>query len=273
VLAAGEVGYITSGTDAGKFKIGDGSTAWTSLVFAPAGAATTAITATNLASGAAGSLPYQTASGTTTTLPIGTTGKFLRVNAGATAPEWVQPGISALASSTSADLLGVISDETGSGNLVFNNSPDLVTPTVTSAGAILKGTSTGSTTLVSGLTGSTSYTITLPAETGTLLTAATAASTYVELAGDTMTGALNMGSNNITSTGTITGNVLKASALNTAGVVLNNASGQLSSTAGALPLANGGTGGTTLQSAREGLRFFVQATQPSSPVAGDLWFW
>jgi hypothetical protein len=33
VLAAGEIGYVTSGTDAGKFKIGNGTTAWNSLAF------------------------------------------------------------------------------------------------------------------------------------------------------------------------------------------------------------------------------------------------
>ena len=46
-------------------------------------------TATNLAGGAAGSVPYQTAPSTTTFLPIGTALQVLKVNAGATAPEWV----------------------------------------------------------------------------------------------------------------------------------------------------------------------------------------
>ena len=46
-------------------------------------------TATNLAGGAAGSVPYQTASSTTTFLPIGTALQVLKVNAGATAPQWV----------------------------------------------------------------------------------------------------------------------------------------------------------------------------------------
>ncbi len=46
-------------------------------------------TATNLAGGAAGSVPYQTAPGTTTFLPVGTALQVLKVNAGATAPEWV----------------------------------------------------------------------------------------------------------------------------------------------------------------------------------------
>jgi hypothetical protein len=46
-------------------------------------------TATNLAGGATGSVPYQSAASTTTFLPIGTAAQVLKVNAGATAPEWV----------------------------------------------------------------------------------------------------------------------------------------------------------------------------------------
>jgi hypothetical protein len=46
-------------------------------------------TATNLAGGAAGSVPYQSAPSTTTFRVIGTAGQVFRVNAGATAPEWV----------------------------------------------------------------------------------------------------------------------------------------------------------------------------------------
>lgn len=45
--------------------------------------------ATDLAGGAAGSVPYQTAPDTTTFLPIGTALQVLKVNAGATAPQWV----------------------------------------------------------------------------------------------------------------------------------------------------------------------------------------
>lgn len=40
-LASGEIGYVTSGTNAGKFKIGDGSTVWGSLPFAPSGTSDT----------------------------------------------------------------------------------------------------------------------------------------------------------------------------------------------------------------------------------------
>ncbi len=45
-LANGEIGYVNSGTDKGKFKIGDGTTTWASLPYAPAGAAATATVAT-----------------------------------------------------------------------------------------------------------------------------------------------------------------------------------------------------------------------------------
>lgn len=40
-----------------------------------------------------------------------------------------------------------------------------------------------------------------------------------------------------------------------------------------VPVAKGGTGGTTVVTAREGLRIFVQSTAPASPATDDLWFW
>lgn len=50
VLAAGEIGYVTSGSDtwgkAGYFKVGDGSTAWKSLALSKAGSADSATVAT-----------------------------------------------------------------------------------------------------------------------------------------------------------------------------------------------------------------------------------
>ena len=39
VLAAGEIGYITTGTGAGNAKIGDGTTAWNSLSYIKSGTA------------------------------------------------------------------------------------------------------------------------------------------------------------------------------------------------------------------------------------------
>lgn len=67
-------------------------------------------TATNLAGGATGSVPYQSGAGVTTFLPIGTVDQVLAVNAGGTAPEW--------------------DSTTGTGNVVRATSPTITTPDV-----------------------------------------------------------------------------------------------------------------------------------------------
>lgn len=82
--------------------------------------------------------------------------KVVRVNAGATALEFVTlPGggdaltsspLSQFAATTSAQLAGVISDETGTGSLVFANTPTLITPVI--------GAATGTSLQLSGLTAS-----------------------------------------------------------------------------------------------------------------------
>lgn len=90
--------------------------------------------------------------------------KFLRVNAGETAVEYatVSGGgdalttnpLSQFAATTSLQLKGVISDETGSGALVFADTPTLVTPIL---GTPTSGTLTNCTGLpVAGITSSTS---------------------------------------------------------------------------------------------------------------------
>jgi hypothetical protein len=57
--------------------------------------ATTATTATNLAGGSNGTIPYQSASGTTQMLTAGSSGQFLKSN-GASAPSWVAASSGAL---------------------------------------------------------------------------------------------------------------------------------------------------------------------------------
>jgi len=74
---------------------------WVNQSTLSVGLATTATTATNIFDGAQGSLPYQTASSTTTTLPIGTANQILSVNSGATAPIW-QTGIKGVTDGSSA---------------------------------------------------------------------------------------------------------------------------------------------------------------------------
>lgn len=77
-------------------------------------------TATNLAGGVAGSLPYQTAINTTAFLAIGTSGQVL--TSSGTAPQW--------------------SASTGSGNIVRATSPTLTTPRIA---IVVGGTTTTST--------------------------------------------------------------------------------------------------------------------------------
>lgn len=81
-------------------------------------------TATNLAGGAAGSVPYQSGANTTTFLSLGTAGQVLQVNSGATAPEWVS--------------------STGTGNVVRATSPTvplLIGGTGTTSTLALRSTS------------------------------------------------------------------------------------------------------------------------------------
>ena len=65
---------------------GSGNFSASTITATLSGNATTATTATHIAGGAQGSMPYQTASGTTSLLAKGTAGQVLRMNTGATAP-------------------------------------------------------------------------------------------------------------------------------------------------------------------------------------------
>ena len=157
------------------------------------GNATTATTATNVAGGAGGSIPYQSAANTTALLANGSDGQVLTSAGGTSAPAWeTLPGggdaltsnpLSQFAATTSAQLASVISNETGSGLLVFGTSPSIASPdidggtidnttigastpaavtatTVTASGDI-KTTHAGNTTLASVSTGNSYSTLTL----------------------------------------------------------------------------------------------------------------
>jgi hypothetical protein len=112
----------------------DGSSKWASTQIGAGGGGT----ATNLAGGSGGTIPYQSAAGTTAMLANGTAGQVLQSNGTTTAPSWATLAgggnaltsnpLSQFASTTSAQLLGVISDETGTGSLVFANGPALIAP-------------------------------------------------------------------------------------------------------------------------------------------------
>ena len=91
--------------------------------------------ATNLLGGSAGSIVYQTGAGATGFSAAGTSGQVLL--SGATgSPTWSTLGTGVatfLATPSSANLAAAVTDETGSGVLVFGTSPTLTTPTLTTA--------------------------------------------------------------------------------------------------------------------------------------------
>lgn len=86
---AGDVLYASGTTTISKLAIGTNGYVMTSTGSAPQWSATSGIsvgTATNLAGGATGSVPYQSAAGTTTFLAAGTNGYVLTLAAGV--PTW-----------------------------------------------------------------------------------------------------------------------------------------------------------------------------------------
>jgi len=117
--------------------------------------------------------------------------------------------LSVFASTTSSELAGVISDETGSGALVFANTPTFVTP-------ILGTPTSGTMTNVTGLPLSTGVTGTLPATNG-----GTAQSTYS------------------------TGDTIYASASNTLSKLTVGSTGQVLTVAGGVPTWATPAAGTT----------------------------
>jgi hypothetical protein len=92
------------------------------------GNATTATTATNLAGGSAGTIPYQSAAGTTAMLAIGSSGQVLQSN-GAAAPSWA----AATAAANNGTLTLAVSGTGLSGSATFTaNQSTSSTFTVTS---------------------------------------------------------------------------------------------------------------------------------------------
>jgi hypothetical protein len=109
-------------TLATPLAVGSGGTGATSLSGITVGTATTATTATtstNLAGGSNGTIPYQSAAGTTQMLAVGTSGQVLQTN-GAGAPTWVTPsaGAMVLISTTTASSSSAVTFSSLSG---YNN--------------------------------------------------------------------------------------------------------------------------------------------------------
>jgi hypothetical protein len=88
-FTAGDITYYVSGTALSKLAIGTSNQVLTSSGTAPQWTTASSIsvgTATNLAGGATGSVPYQSSSGTTTFLSAGTNGYVLTLAGGV--PTW-----------------------------------------------------------------------------------------------------------------------------------------------------------------------------------------
>lgn len=176
-----------------------GSTSGTATLQAPAVAGTTTITlpsttgtlmlttgtattATNLAGGSNGTIPYQSASGTTQMLAVGTSGQLLQTN-GAGAPSWVNAPTqtypsSGIANSTGS-AWGTSYTTSGSGTVVaLNNTPTLTNPTVTNYTETLYTANTGTAITVS-LTNGTVQQLTLTGNATITMPSASAGKSFI----------------------------------------------------------------------------------------------
>jgi len=150
---AGDLIYYAAGTAFTKLGIGASTTILTSTGSAPQWSTASGITvgtATNLAGGTGGSVPYQSSAGATTFLGIGSS-TFLLTSTGS-APQWSNPTGVTVGTATNAVNIGVTANATNATNyLTFvsnttGNLPQLVNSSIScnpSTGSITGGISAG----------------------------------------------------------------------------------------------------------------------------------
>ena len=235
IVARDASGNFSAGTITAALS-GNASTATSAT---SATSATTATTATNLAGGAAGTIPYQSAAGTTVQLTAGTAGYILQAN-GAAAPSWV---VASTAAGVNNGTLTMAVAGTGlSGSQTFTaNQSTAATFTVTSNATNLN---TASTIVARDASGNfTAGTITA-ALTGNASTA-TSATTATNLAGGAVGSIAYQSGVGAT---TFLADVATGNAVISGGVGVAPSYGKIGLTthvSGTLPVANGGTGVTT----------------------------
>ena len=119
---AGQIPYYASGSTLSQLNIGTSGYVLTSTGTAPTWSAPSAVTigtATNLAGGATGSVPYQTSAGATSFLSLGTTNYVL--TAGASAPQYVAQSTLSVGTATNVagGTTGALHYQTGAGATSF----------------------------------------------------------------------------------------------------------------------------------------------------------
>lgn len=138
-FTAGDLPYYATGTALSKLGIGTNGQLLTSSGTAPqwtSGSSITVGIATNLAGGAAGSVPYQSGASTTTFLSVGTANQVL--TSSGTAPQW----------SSAITVTGV----TDSGNLTFTGTGNRITGDFSTGGASVANRVMAQTSTVNGNT-------------------------------------------------------------------------------------------------------------------------
>jgi hypothetical protein len=208
---------------------------------------------------AKGDLAVGTGADTAVRVPVGTNGQVLVADSAETAGvKWAAAGagdaltsgtLAQFAATTSAQLAGVISDETGSGTLVFNTSPTFVTPTLGAASATSISTNGSLTTMSS--------------------SSFTASSGYASIYG--FTGAANSLTSGGVFNGTTTNNSFTGNLINT------SYTGTGSGRAANFQITNASASGTALRVLNNGtgnVVEFLDETSDSTPFvinnAGDV---
>jgi len=141
---------LTLGTSGYVLTAGSSTPQYVAQSTLSVGSATTATTATNVAGGSTGALVYQTASSTTSTLALGTSGYVL--TAGASAPSYVAQSTLSVGSATNATNTAITANSTNADYYITvvsantGNLPQLVATGLTanpSTGKITSGVSGG----------------------------------------------------------------------------------------------------------------------------------
>ena len=123
-LASNSTTFLSIGTNSQVLSIASGLPSYVDQSTLSVGNATNATTSTNLALGAAGSLPYQSASNSTTFLPVGTNSQVLSIASGL--PSYVNQSSLSVGSATNATTSTNLASG-AAGSLPYQSAPNSTT--------------------------------------------------------------------------------------------------------------------------------------------------